>query len=152
MLLMSIHTGIRREKDYGDYPDVTAVPCLSASGNRIAVILGNVKDRRQKSVIFFFGPASSPALILLGWFGGRVFISSVITWQDAVICMFFPFAITGIGFFLTGIWNLWKRDGADERRPERQKADPVWIPLLGSGAVMILALALFSYVYWYIII
>jgi len=66
--------------------------------------------------------------------------------------MFFPFAITGIGFFLTGIWNLWKRDGADEETWSGKRQILYGFLCWGAGAVMILALALFSYVYWYIII
>ena len=102
---------------------MTAVPLSFGFGKPIAVILGKRERPETKISDIFLWACKFLALILLGWFGGRVFISSVITWQDAVICMFFPFAITGIGFFC-------------------------W----GAGTVIILALALFSYIYWYVII
>lgn len=140
------------EKDYGDYPNVTAVPLSFGFGKPIAVILGKRERPETKISDIFLWACKFLALILLGWFGGRVFISSVITWQDAVICMFFPFAITGIGFFLTGIWTLWKRDGADEETWSGKRQILYGFLCWGAGAVIILALALFSYIYWYVII
>ena len=80
-----------------------------------------------------------------------LFSQPALTSLDILICLFFPFAVTGLGFLLTGMRTLLVDKNIDEELWSGKRQILYGFLCWGAGIAMILALLLFSYVYWYVL-
>ena len=147
-----IHENSDEKKDYGDYPNVAVGPMFGGLEKPIAVILAKRDRPGTKAGDIFCWACKLVALVFLAGTGGMVLFSQpALTSLDILICLFFPFAVTGLGFLLTGMRTLLVDKNIDEELWSGKRQILYGFLCWGAGAVIILALLLFSYVYWYIL-